>query len=156
MRAVISKKSAPRNPFSLLHKSAATLCCQTCQMALRKCWMEPVIKRKGERPGRIQPVPEEANFLGRVNKEMNGPMTKGPSGSIIQKSKNEIFLFRPRGQIPSGLPKATPDNEECRIRTTRGIQLARQSRSVGHGEFFRPDRTGDLSTKCTDSTKCTE
>ena len=82
-----NESTLPRKPFRL-QRSAATFSCQACHMALRKCWMGPVIIRNGGRPGRIQPARSEsqkkANFFSRPNNKMNGPMPKRPRRGIIQ------------------------------------------------------------------------
>ena len=51
-------------------------------------------KESRPNPTSLLGIPVEANFLGRVNKEMIGPMTRVPSGDVVQQPKNAFVLIR--------------------------------------------------------------
>ena len=116
--------------------------------------MGPVIIRQRRKtrpdPTSLVRIPGETNCLGRVDKETNGPCPGDPVEAQSNSLKNAVLLIRSTGEISSKLPKATPDDEEGRIRSTGAVQQAQQCRSIGHGELLRPDRSGNRSSECTE------
>ena len=45
-------------------------------------------------PTSLLRIPEETQFIGRLNKNVNGPMPRGTSRSKIQQAKNTSFIIR--------------------------------------------------------------
>ena len=60
---------------------------------------------------------KKTKFISRLKKKMDGPMPRGSSRGIIQKTRNASLIIRTVRKITTKLTKTSPNDKESRIGT---------------------------------------